>query len=237
LWLTQIADVHHLTWSVPKPARHDLSRKSRATKETATWIWQQMQNGTWERLPKGLKKSGSNHTDALAVVDQWGNMAVVNHTINTMLWGKTGIFVDGVSIPDSGAWQGKHIAEAGPGKRLPIGMSPIIVLRNDKAVLGSSTTGGGLHEKHLQVLMNIIDFGMDPQTACDTPVIFSNGSVVKDSFDPKVMDEVRKLGGKIHVVTPQDVNRGYWVGIQIDPATGRMRGGVSHGLEGQVAGY
>ena len=238
LWLTQIADVHHLTWRLPKPARHDLSQKSRATKKTAAWIWQQMQNGTWERLPKALKKTASDHTDALAVVDQWGNMAVVNHTINTMLWGNTGIFVDGVSIPDSGAWQGEHIASAGPGKRLPIGMSPIIVLRNGKPVLGSSTTGGGLHEKHLQVLMNILDFGMGPQTACDTPVMFGNGAVLQDTFDPQVIAEVGKLGGNMRVVAPtDDVNRGYWVGLQIDPATGRMRGGVSRGLEGQVAGY
>jgi hypothetical protein len=31
----------------------------------------------------------SPHTDGLVVVDQWGDVAVVNHTINTMLWGKT----------------------------------------------------------------------------------------------------------------------------------------------------
>ena len=237
LWLIQIADVSHLTWRLPKPARHDLSQKSRATKETAAWIWREMQNGTWERLPKGLKKSGSDHTDALAVVDQWGNMAVVNHTINTMLWGNTGIFVDGVSIPDSGAWQGAQIAVAGPGKRLPIGMSPVIVLRDGKPVLGSSTTGSGLHEKHVQMLMNILDFGMDPQTALDTPVIFSSGSIVKESFDPQVIDEVRKLGGKISFVTVEKADRGYWVGIQIDPATGRMRGGCSRSLQGQIAGY
>ena len=237
LWLTQIAHVNHLTWSVPKSAKHDLSRKSRATKETAAWIFQQMQNGTWEWLPSGLKKAGSDHTDALVVVDQWGNMAVVNHTINTMLWGKTGIFVDGVSIPDSGAWQGAQIAIAGPGKRLPIGMSPVIVLRGGKPVLGSSTTGGGLHEKHVQVLMNILDFGMDPQTASDTPVFFSDATIVNESFDPKVIDEVRRLGGKIRVDSPEDVNRGYWVGIQIDPSTRRMRGGVARGLEGQVTGY
>ena len=85
--------------------------------------------------------------------------------------------------------------------------------------------------------MNILDFGMDPQTAVDTPVIFSDGSAVKDSFDPKLIIEVAKLGGKIRIVASDKVNRGYWVGIQIDPATGRMRGGVSRGLEGQIAGY
>ncbi|HKQ39863.1 MAG TPA: gamma-glutamyltransferase [Verrucomicrobiae bacterium] len=237
LWLIQIAHMHHLTWALPKSARHDLSPKSRATKETAAWIWKEMQNGTWEWLPKALKKNRSHHTDALAVVDQWGNMAVVNHTINTMLWGNTGLFVDGVSIPDSGSFQGAEIARAGPGKRLPIAMSPVIVLRDGKPVLGSSTTGGGLHEKHLQVLLNILDFGMDPQSATDTPVFFGDGHVLKGSFEPQVIDGVRKLGGDIRVVAPGKVNRGYWVGIQIDATTKRMRGGVSRGLEGQIAGY
>ena len=31
--------------------------------------------------------------------------------------------------------------------------------------------------------------------------------------------------------------RGYWGGIQIDPASRRLKGGVSRGLEGEVAGY
>jgi gamma-glutamyltranspeptidase/glutathione hydrolase len=196
-----------------------------------------MQNGTWDWLPKGLKKAGSDHTDALAVVDSAGNVAVLNHTINTMLWGNTGLFVDGVSIPDSGRFQGAEIARAGPGKRLPIGMSPVIVLRDGKPVLGSSTTGGGLHEKHLQVLMNILDFDMDPQSATDTPVFFSDGEFIDGSFDPSVVEGVKKLGSKMSIAAPQKVNRGYWVGVQIDPVTGRMRGGVSRGLEGQVVGY
>ena len=43
------------------------------------------------------------HSDANVVVDASGNMAVLLHSINTLNWGTTGIFVDGVSIPDSGA--------------------------------------------------------------------------------------------------------------------------------------
>ena len=144
-----------------------------------------------------------------------------------------------MSIPDSGAFQAANIADAGPGKRLPIGMSPVIVMRDGKAVLGSSTTGGGLHAKHLQVLLNILDFGMDPQSATDTPVFFGDGDVLEGTFDRHMIESVRKLGGSIRVVAPEKIagNRGYWVGIQIDPATGRMRGGVSRGLEGQIAGY
>ncbi len=132
------------------------------------------------------------------------------------------------------------MAVAGAGQRLPIGMSPVVVTREGKPVLGSSTTGGGLHPKHLQVLMNILDFGMDPQTAVDTPGLMGDGSDVEvGTFDPRVLDKVQKLGGELHVKKPQDLSgkRGYWVGVEIDPAAGRMRGGVSRGLEGQIAGY
>ena len=60
------------------------------------------------------------------------------------------------------------MVRVGPGKRLPNGMNPTLFLRDGKAVLGSSATGGGLHYKTLQVLANILDFDMDPQAAVDT---------------------------------------------------------------------
>ncbi len=240
-WFMEIVACQKLTWQWPEFTERDLSPQSRATKQTSAWIWQQMQNGKWRWLPDTMKKNGPNHTDALVVVDQWGNMAVVNHTINTVLWGNTGIFVEGVSIPDSAAFQGSDIARAGPGHRLPIGMNPLILLRDGKPVLGSSATGGGLHAKHLQVLSNILDFGMDPQTAVDTPAFvgWNPGTVEEDTFDPNVLDGLSQFGRQAKSIPSKDgsMARGYWVGIQIDPASRRMKGGVSRGLEGQVAGY
>jgi gamma-glutamyltranspeptidase len=119
-------------------------------------------------------------------------------------------------------------------------MGPLLMVREEKPVLGSSTTGGGLHPKHLQGLLNLLDFDMDPQTAVDTPAFVGHGSDVEhDTLDPKVLDGVRKLGMKISVQSSMEtaMTRGYWVGIQIDPVSRRMKGGVSRGLEGQVTGY
>jgi len=168
-------------------------------------------------------------------------MAVANHTINTMLWGKTGLFVDGVSIPDSGSFQGPEMAKAGPGNRLPTGMCPLIVCRDGKPFLGSAATGGGLHAKTLQMLANILDFGLDPQTAADMPAFvgWGAGQVEANTFDPKVLDGLVKMGLRVEVVSPKQavVSRGYWAGIRIDPVTRRRQGGVSRGLEGGVAGY
>jgi gamma-glutamyltranspeptidase/glutathione hydrolase len=241
-WLMEISACQRLTWGTPQFAGLDLSAKSRATKETSALIWQQMQAGQWPWLPKALRKSGGSHSDGLVVVDAKGNMAVINHTINTVLWGDTGIFVDGISIPDSAAFQPHDVAKAGPGNRLPNGMSPLIFLRDGKAVLGCAAVGGGLHGKTLQVLFNIFDFDMEPQTAVDTPAFvgFDAGAVEKDTFDPKVLAGLSKFGVEnVKPISEKEAggSRGYWVGIQIDPGTKQLKGGVSRGLESEVNGY
>ena len=234
-WLMQI--------SACQSSTRDLRPETRMSKQSAAEIWQQMRDGTWRGLPKAVRKQAANspHTDGLAVVDQWGNMAVVNHTINTMLWGNTGLFVDGISIPDSAAFQNSDIEKAGPGHRLPNAMSPLIICFDGKPVLGSAATGGGLHAKTLQVLANILEFGMDPQTAVDAPAFvgWDPAQVEADTFDPKILAELKRMGLSVEVASPKQAgtSRGYWVGVQIDPVTRRIKGGVTRRLEGGVAGY
>jgi gamma-glutamyltranspeptidase/glutathione hydrolase len=241
-WLMEISECQRLTWGTSQFAGLDLSPKSRTAKETSALIWRQMQAGQWPWLPKTLRKSGGSHSDGLVVVDRKGNMAVINHTINTVLWGDTGIFVDGISIPDSAAFQPHEVAKAGPGNRLPNGMSPLIFLREGKAVLGCAAVGGGLHGKTLQVLFNIFDFDMEPQAAVDTPAFvgFNAGAVERDTFDPKVLAGLSKFGVEnVKPVSEKEAggSRGYWAGIQVDLKTKQMKGGVSRGLQSEVNGY
>jgi len=235
LWLMQIAECHKMTWQNKPPGR-DLSPRSRATKETAAWIWAQMQSGKWAWLPEGVRKNAASHSDGIVVVDQWGNMAVVGHTINTGLWGNTGIFVDGISIPDAASFQPADVARAGPGNHLPNGMNPMLFLRDGKAVLGSSAVGGGLHYKTLQALACVLDFDMDPQAAVDTPAFLPNG-VAEGSFDSKVLGGVKALGLKVNILSEKEAQWGYWVGVRVNPTNRHLFGGVSRGLESGVAGY
>ena len=236
LWLMQIAECHKMTWYQHGLSGRDLTPKSRATKETAAWIWSQMQTRKWAWLPDGVRKKLGSHSDGIVVVDRWGNMAVVGHTINTGLWGSTGIFVDGVSIPDPAGVQQNEIARVGPGNRLPNGMNPTLFLRHGKAVLGCSAVGGGLHYKMLQALACILDFGMDPQASVDTPAFLPNG-VAEGTFDPKVLDGVKAPGLKVNILSQKGAQWGYWVGVQVDPVSHHLLGGVSRGVEGDVAGY
>ena len=148
------------------------------------------------------------------------------------LWGNTGIFVGGVSIPDSAAFQQDAIKRAGPGHRLPDAMSPLIVTRDGKPVLASTAIGGGLHQRNIQVLANILEFGMDAQSAVDAPAFLSTGGPriapsrrSAKAHSTKTLDEVRALGQEVKELSPEqrEMFVGYWIGIEIDPKTGLLR--------------
>ena len=100
----------------------DLAPESRIKKETAALLWKRMQEPGWNELQRAAaearQKEGAaldsllknfkktvpkkpGHTSAVAAVDEYGNVAAIIHSINSSIWGNTGIFVDGISIPDS----------------------------------------------------------------------------------------------------------------------------------------
>lgn len=213
----------------------DLTARSRAKLATTQAIWQKMLDRSWSFLSKPAK-GGSQieaHSDGIVVVDQWGNVAAVTHSANAIIWGSTGIFVDGVSIPDSASFQQASVKNAGPGKRLPDPMIPLIVMKGGKPFLASSTIGGGLHQRTLQILCSMLDFGMDPQTAAEQPAFLLpafgtaiTAQVEKGQFDPKVLTGLSALGQKVNEVDGLTASgaRGYWVGAAIDAQTGERRG-------------
>ena len=228
----------------------DLTPASRVKRETSAAIWQRMQTGEWPFAAKLRKEDDlpPNHSDGVVVADHWGNMAVVTHSIYTVTWGDTGLFVGGISIPDAGAIHQSAIERAGPGNRLADGMCPLIVLGGEgKPVLGSSAIGGGLHQKTLQVLSSVLDFGIDPQVAVEQPAFLLPDAsadqlvaqVDRSSFDGKLLDAVRRLGQPIRELTRQEAGayRGYWVGVQIAPQSKLRRGIGSREIPSVAEGY
>jgi len=80
----------------------------------------------------------------------------MTHSINTEIWGESGLFIDGVSIPDSGSFQQYDILQSGPGKRVSDPMCPGIVFKNNKPLLGFSSIGTGLFEETVDNLFNVL---------------------------------------------------------------------------------
>ncbi len=50
-------------------------------------------------------QNAPRHSNAVVVIDKEGNIAAITHTINSVIWGDTGIVVGGIPIPDSAGFQ------------------------------------------------------------------------------------------------------------------------------------
>jgi gamma-glutamyltranspeptidase/glutathione hydrolase len=124
-------------------------------------------------------------TTHFSVMDKFGNAVSVTFTINDDFGAKviaadSGFFLndemdDFSAKPGSanmfGLVQGKANAIA-PGKRPLSSMTPTVVLKDGKPVLIVGTPGGSrIITTVLQIIVNVIDYGMNLQAAVDAPRI------------------------------------------------------------------
>jgi gamma-glutamyltranspeptidase / glutathione hydrolase len=257
--LIQISRFQTLLANVPTPALRtyfpdlDPSLAARLSPETAERALTYIQRPNWwnDTVSKAAPAAPS-HSAGVVAIDEQGNAAALLQSCNCLAWGSTGIFVDGISIPDSASHQQARVAQAGPGARLPDGTNPLLVLKGGKPVLASSAVGTTLHDVTVQNLINVLDFGMSPRVAVETPNTLGpfydmditgpkSPEVEKETFGEGefpdwVLDRLRARGQPIQL-TRGDQQRAYWIGIRIDPGTRARTGGVTSRLSALVEGY
>ncbi|MFG0317042.1 MAG: gamma-glutamyltransferase, partial [Planctomycetota bacterium JB042] len=139
-----------------------MTPSERLAPAAARATWERIRRGDWEDALWHELRARLVHSDTNVVVDVEGNVAVTLHSINSLMWGETGLFVDGISIPDSGAVQPHVVARVGPGARLPNLTNPCLVTKDGRAVLGAACIGSSLHENMVQALVDVLDHGMTP---------------------------------------------------------------------------
>jgi gamma-glutamyltranspeptidase / glutathione hydrolase len=135
----------------------------------------------------GDESMGDEHatTTHYSVMDRFGNAVSVTFTINDDFGAKviaadSGFFLndemdDFTAKPGSanmfGLVQGKANAIA-PGKRPLSSMTPTVVLKDGRPLLVVGTPGGSrIITTVLQIIVNVIDYGMSLQAAVDAPRI------------------------------------------------------------------
>lgn len=110
-------------------------------------------------------------TTCVNVVDKQGNVFSATPSgawLPSVIAGDTGIPLS--SRLQSFVMTKGHANELAPGKRPRVTLSPTIVLKDGKPFFAMSTPGGDNQDQAmLQVLLNIIDFGMAPQEAVEAP--------------------------------------------------------------------
>ncbi len=136
-----------------------------------------------------------------------------------------------------------------PHKRPFHTIIPAMVTRGGRPWFCFGVMGGDMQPQgHVQVLVNLIDFGMNVQQAGDAARVRHLGSAtptgkaaqgvgvlhVESSFSAEV---VKKLEQKGHVVRRAHSGFGGYQGILIDPQTGVLHGASEPRKDGQAVGY
>lgn len=143
----------------------------------------------------------------------------------------------------------EHFNAYAPGKRPFHTIIPAFVTKNGKPWLSFGVMGGGAQpQMHAQIVMNMIDFGMNLQEAGDAPRILHSGSsqptgeMMEDggyiSLENGFSSQVRRgLIHKGHVLREVSGWFGGYQAIMRDPHTGVYYGASESRKDGQAAGY
>jgi len=134
---------------------------------------------------KANSYSESEETTHYSVIDKFGNAVSTTTTINSSFGSK--VVVDGAGFllnnemddfsskpgePNQFGLIGSEANKIEPGKRMQSSMSPTIILKDNKAFMLIGSPGGStISTVVLQVILNVLDFGMDIQQAIDMPRI------------------------------------------------------------------
>jgi gamma-glutamyltranspeptidase / glutathione hydrolase len=159
----------------------------------------------------------ANDTTCVNVIDKDGNLFSAT---------PSGAWLPAVVAGDTGVLMGQRLQSAltdqnspnvvAPGKRPRITLTPTLVLKAGQPYMVLSTPGGDNQDQALlQVLLNIIEFGMDPQAAVEAPRFdtqhyvssfddheFLPGSLnIEDRIPEKTAAELKHRGHKLKVQT------------------------------------
>ena len=113
----------------------------------------------------------SQHTTQLCIVDHTGNAVTMTHTLGQ----PSGVITEGLGFMYTGAMavfdpRPGHAGSLAPGKSRFSALSPTIVFKNDEPFLVLGAPGATyITMGNLQVMLNVIDFGMNAEAAVSAP--------------------------------------------------------------------
>ena len=125
------------------------------------------------RIPGAGAEATPKHSNAVVVIDKEGSIAAITHTINTVIWGDTGIVVGGVPLPDSAGFQQSALARLKPGARVPHQIIDTIAFDGDKPVLATGSIGASLIPESVRVLVGILGQHQDLATVMSAPALLA----------------------------------------------------------------
>lgn len=204
------------------------------------------------KLPAGDFKLEKGDTVYLTVADEEGNMvSLIQSNFRGM---GSGMVPDGLGfgLQDRGELfdlRPGHANSYAPGKRPFHTIIPAFVTHRGKPFLSFGVMGGATQpQMHAQIIVNVIDFGMNLQEAGDAPRILHSGSSqptgstmtnggtvhLEDGIDWETRRRLTSMG---HRIQTNVGSFGGYQAIGYNPKTGVYRGASESRKDGHAAGY
>lgn len=210
-----------------------------------------------ELIAPGLPKAQAAHvsqfenseTTHFNVVDAKGNAVAVTYTLNNsygngitvpnlgfLLNDEMDDFVAKPGVPNMFGVTGGDANAIEPGKRPLSSMTPTIVTKGGKLFMVTGAPGGTrITTGVMQVVLDVLDFHMNPQDAVDLPRFHEQWKpdvlYLQNGFPPQAAEALRAMGYEIKPVG--GVARVEAIVVN----NGSLEGGTESRLNGKVAGY
>ena len=200
-------------------------------------------NGDTALWPEPGQPEGHGDTVYLAVADEMGNMVSWIQSLYVGFGSGITAGRTGIQLQNRGAnfsLTRGHPNEVAPGKRPYHTIIPGFITRDGRPWASYGVMGGFMQPQgHLQVGANLVEFGMDPQSALDAPR-FNWLRGMEVALEPGISDDVRdELARRGHMLRPKGGLMTYGGGQVIlrDPETGVLVGGSEPRNDGAAVGW
>lgn len=183
------------------------------------------------------------HTTHLSVIDADSNMVALTQTLGNFFGSK--VMINGVLL-NNGRVNFSGIAQANlisPDRRPRSSITPTLVFRDGAPYLSLGSPGAGrIIATVAEILVNLVDYGMDLQAANDAPRFFcqkfDDYLYLESRIDSDVAAKLTRMGHSVRVLGSMDLFFGGVHMTAILPGSGELvgsadprRGGSSGGLD------
>jgi gamma-glutamyltranspeptidase/glutathione hydrolase len=193
-----------------------------------------------QAAPLSFDITATGDTIYLTAADGQGNVILLIQSLYDAFGAGIVAGDTGIAMQNRGALftlQAGHPNQIAPGKRLFHTLVPAMVMKDNRPWLSFGVMGGDMQPQgHVQVLLNLIEFGMNIQEAGEAARyrLTSSGVALESAIGAETGAGLVKRG---HNVRNGVGMWGGFQGILIDPRTGVLMGGSDPRKDGLAIGY
>ncbi len=218
-------------WELLTSRTHAAARRAGISAERA---------GTWT-----LAAADPTSTTHLCAADRHGMLVSLTQTLLSRFGSRVVVPGTGVLLNNGMMWfdpEPGRLNSIAPNRRPLANMTPAVVSRAGRPILAVGASGGRkIIDAVLQIILNVVEFGMGVQDAIAAPRIdASTAEVLVDERIPQQVQEgLRRLGHPVAAVAEGMAPRFFAspVAIGRDPERGELIGGVDPYHPAVAAGY